>query len=157
MLPQIVLNQLYSYTQMQTTFGVIMIAIVNGEPKTLTLKEMLQEYISFQESVVRRRTMFELRKAEERAHILEGLKIAVDHIDEVIHIIRSSKSIPEARTRLSERFGLDDPQTQAIVQMPLGRLTGLERQKLEDELAALEAKLQIIKIFLPAKSVYSVL
>lgn len=139
--PQIVLNQLYTYTQMQTTFGVIMIAIVNGEPKTLTLKEMLQEYITFQESVVRRRTEYDLRKAEERAHILEGLKIAVDHIDEVISIIRSSKSIPEARTRLSERFGLDDPQTQAIVQMPLGRLTGLERQKLEDELAALEAKI----------------
>jgi len=139
--PQIVLNQLYSYTQLQTTFGVIMIAIVNGEPKTLTLKEMLQEYITFQESVVRRRTMYDLKKAEERAHILEGLKIAVDNIDEVIHIIRSSKSIPEARTRLSERFGLDDPQTQAIVQMPLGRLTGLETQKLEDELAALEAKI----------------
>lgn len=139
--PQIVLNQLYSYTQLQTTFGVIMIAIVNGEPKTLTLKEMLQEYITFQESVVRRRTLYDLRKAEERAHILEGLKIAVDNIDEVIHIIRSSKSIPEARSRLSERFGLDDPQTQAIVQMPLGRLTGLERQKLEDELAALEAKI----------------
>lgn len=136
---------------MQTTFGVIMIAIVNGEPKTLTLKEMLQEYISFQESVVRRRTMFELRKAEERAHILEGLKIAVDHIDEVIHIIRSSKSIPEARTRLSERFGLDDPQTQAIVQMPLGRLTGLERQKLEDELAALEAKIADYKDILASE------
>ncbi len=139
--PQIVLNQLYSYTQMQTTFGVIMIAIVNGEPKTLTLREMLQEYIDFQESVVRRRTEYDLRKAEERAHILEGLKIAVDNIDEVIHIIRSSKSIPEARSRLSERFGLDELQTQAIVQMPLGRLTGLERQKLEDELAALEAKI----------------
>lgn len=139
--PQIVLNQLYSYTQMQTTFGVIMIAIVNGEPKTLTLKDILTEYIHFQEDVVRRRTEFDLRKAEERAHILEGLKIAVDNIDEVIRIIRSSKSIPEARAALTERFGLDDPQTQAIVQMPLGRLTGLERQKLEDELAALEAKI----------------
>lgn len=139
--PQIVLNQLYSYTQMQTTFGVNMLAIVDGEPKTLTLKEILQEYIRFQEDVVRRRTNFDLRKAEERAHILEGLKIAVDNIDEVIRIIRSSKSIPEARSRLSERFGLDEIQTQAIVQMPLGRLTGLERKKLEDELKALEVKI----------------
>lgn len=150
--PQIVLNQLFSYTQMQTTFGVIMLAIVNGEPKTLTLREMLQEYIKFQESVVRRRTEFDLRKAEERAHILEGLKIAVDNIDEVIHIIRTSKSIPEARARLSERFALDDPQTQAIVQMPLGRLTGLERQKLEDELAALEAKIADYKDILANES-----
>ena len=139
--PQIVLNQLYSFTQLQTTFGVIMLAIVNGEPKTLTLKEMLQEYISFQESVVRRRTQYDLRKAEERAHILEGLKIAVDNIDEIIAIIRSSKDRSTARNRMTERFGLDDVQTQAIVQMPLGALTGLERQKLEDELAALEAKI----------------
>lgn len=139
--PQIVLNQLYSYTQMQTTFGVILIAISGGEPKTLTLHDMLAEYIKFQEDVVRRRTQYELRKAEERAHILEGLKIAVDNIDEVIRIIRSSKSIPEARARLTERFALDDLQTQAIVQMPLGRLTGLERQKLEDELNALLVKI----------------
>ncbi len=139
--PQIVLNQLYSYTQMQTTFGVIMIAIVNGEPKTLTLKEMLEEYIKFQESVVRRRTLFELKKAEERAHLLEGLKIAVDHIDEIISIIRSSKDRITARTRMTERFGLDDLQTQAIVQMPLGALTGLERQKLEDEIAAIELRI----------------
>lgn len=143
--PQIVLNQLYSYTQMQTTFGVIMIAIVNGEPKTLTLKEMLQEYIQFQESVVRRRTLYDLKKAEERAHLLEGLKIAVDNIDEVISIIRGSKDRATARARLTERFGLDDPQTQAIVQMPLGALTGLERQKLLDEIAALEAKIEDYK------------
>ena len=139
--PQIVLNQLFSYTQMQTTFGVIMIAIVNGEPKTLTLKEMLQEYIQFQESVVRRRTLFDLKKAEERAHLLEGLKIAVDNIDEIISIIRSSKDRPAAKARMTERFGLDDLQTQAIVQMPLGALTGLERQKLLDEIAALELKI----------------
>ncbi len=139
--PQIVLNQLFSYTQMQTTFGVIMIAIVNGEPKTLTLKEMLQEYIQFQESVVRRRTLFDLKKAEERAHLLEGLKIAVDNIDEIISIIRSSKDRATAKTRMTERFGLDDLQTQAIVQMPLGALTGLERQKLLDEIAALELKI----------------
>lgn len=150
--PQIVLNQLYSYTQMQVTFGAIMIAIVNGEPKTLTLKEMLQNYIDFQESVVRRRTEYELKKAEERAHILEGLKIAVDNIDEVIRIIRSSKSIPEAKIALSERFGLDDLQTQAIVQMPLGRLTGLERQKLEDELSAIELKIADFKDILANES-----
>ena len=139
--PQIVLNQLYSYTQMQTTFGVIMLAIVNGEPKTLTLKEILENYIAFQEDVITRRTQFDLRKARERAHILEGLKTAIDFIDEVIAIIRSSKAISEARARLTERFGLDDLQTQAIVQMPLGRLTGLERQKLEDELTALGIKI----------------
>lgn len=139
--PQIVLNHLYTYTQMQTTFGVIMIAIVDGEPKTLTLKEILQEYIRFQETVIVRRTQFELRKAQERAHILRGLQIAIDHIDEVISIIRSSKSIPMAKERLTERFELDDIQTQAIVQMPLGRLTGLERQKLEDELSALMLKI----------------
>ena len=139
--PQIVLNHLYTYTQMQTTFGVIMLAIVDGEPKTLTLKEILQEYVRFQESVIVRRTQFELRKAQERAHILRGLQIAIDNIDEVISIIRSSKSIPMAKERLTERFELDDIQTQAIVQMPLGRLTGLERQKLEDELAALMVKI----------------
>ncbi|MFU0832015.1 MAG: DNA gyrase subunit A [Oscillospiraceae bacterium] len=139
--PQIVLNQLYSYTQMQTTFGVNMLAIVNGVPKTLTLRDILLEYLKFQEDVIRRRTQYDLKKARDRAHILEGLKIAVDHIDEVIHIIRSSKSIPEARARLTKRFDLDDVQTQAIVQMPLGRLTGLERQKLEDELSALLVKI----------------
>lgn len=139
--PQIVLNQLYSYTQMQTTFGVNMLAIVNGEPKTLNLKQILQEYIHFQESVVTRRTQYDLKKAKERAHILEGLKIAIDNIDEIISIIRSSKDQPTARTRMTERFGLDDLQTQAIVQMPLGRLTGLERQKLEDELKGLELKI----------------
>ena len=139
--PQVVLNRLYSFTQMQSTFGVILLAIVNGEPKLLNLRQILQEYVAFQEQVVRRRTAFELKKAQERAHILEGLKIAVDNIDEVVRIIRASKSIPEARGRLSQRFGLDDAQTQAIVQMPLGRLTGLERDKLEQELAGLLDKI----------------
>ncbi len=143
--PQIVLNHLYTYTQMQTTFGVIMLAIVNGVPKILTLKQMLEHYIDFQVDVVRRRTEFDLRKAEERAHILEGLKTALDNIDEVIEILRSSKSIPEGKSRLSERFGLDDIQTQAIVQMPLGRLTGLERGKIEDELNNLFAKIAEFK------------
>ena len=139
--PQIVLNQLYSYTQMQTTFGVIMLAIVDGQPCTLTLIQMLKEYIRFQEEVVTRRTRYELRKAQEREHILEGLKIAVDFIDEVISIIRTSPDQPTAKTRLCERFGLDDIQAQAIVQMRLGQLTGLERQKIEDELAALKVKI----------------
>ena len=143
--PQIVLNKLYTYTQMQTTFGVIMLAIVNGEPKILTLKDMLRNYIDFQVDVVRRRTIYDLRKAEERAHILEGLKIALDFIDEVISILRSSKSIQDGKARLSERFGLDDVQTQAIVQMPLGRLTGLERSKIEDELKALSEKIADFK------------
>ncbi|MBS5483207.1 MAG: DNA topoisomerase 4 subunit A, partial [Firmicutes bacterium] len=138
--PQIVLNQLYSFTQMQTTFGVIMLAIVNGEPKTLTLKDMLQHYIDFQVDVVTRRTQFDLKKAEERAHILEGLKIAVDNIDEVIRIIRSSPDRSTAKLRLCERFGLDDAQAQAIVQMTLGALTNTDRLKLEEELAAIEAK-----------------
>lgn len=139
--PQIVLNQLYSYTQMQTTFGVIMLAIVDGQPRTLTLIQMLKEYIRFQEEVVTRRTRYELRKAQEREHILEGLKIAVDFIDEVISIIRTSPDQPTAKTRLCERFGLDDIQAQAIVQMRLGQLTGLERQKIEDELEALKVKI----------------
>ena len=140
--PQIVLNQLYSYTQMQTTFGVIMLAIVNGEPKTLTLKEVLQEYIKFQQEVITRRTVYDLKKARERAHILEGLKIALDNIDEIISIIRGSKDSPTAKARLTEKFGLDDIQTEAIVQMRLRQLTGLERQKIEDELAALELKIK---------------
>ena len=143
--PQVVLNQLYSYTQMQTTFGAILLAIVNGEPKILTLKQMLQHYIDFQVDVVTRRTIYDLKKAEERAHILEGLKIALDNIDEVISILRSSKSIPEGKERLSERFGLDDAQTQAIVQMPLGRLTGLERSKIEEELKSLFEKIAYFK------------
>ena len=143
--PQVVLNQLYSYSQLQTTFGVIMLAIVNGEPKILNLKQVLEEYIKFQIEVVTRRTKFDLKKAEERAHILEGLKTALDFIDEVVAILRSSKSIAEGKQRLSERFGLDDIQTQAIVQMPLARLTGLEKQKIEDELKALALKIADFK------------
>ena len=136
---QVVLNQLFRYTQMQTTFGVIMLALVNGEPKILTLKEMLQHYIDFQVEIVTRRTIYDLRKAEERAHILEGLKIALDFIDEVIAILRASKTIPEGKEKLMERFGLDDVQATAIVQMTLGRLTGLERTKIEEELETLRA------------------
>lgn len=139
--PQVVLNQLYTFTQMQTTFGVIMLALVNGEPRVLTLKEVLRNYIDFQCEVVVRRTRYDLRKAQERAHILEGLLIALDFIDEVIEILRSSKDQPEGREQLMQRFGLDEPQAQAIVQMRLGQLTGLERHKIEEEMAQLKEKI----------------
>lgn len=140
--PQVVLNKLFAYTQLQTTIGVIMLALVNGEPKILTLKEMLQNYIDFQCDIIRRRTEFELKKAQARAHILEGLKIAIDYIDEVIRIIRASKSISESKENLMSRFSLDEEQATAIVQMPLGKLSGLESQKIEDELAEKYAKIK---------------
>ncbi len=139
--PQIVLNQLFSFTQLQVTFGAIMLSIVDGEPKILSLKEMLKCYIDFQADVIRRRTEFDLKKAKDRVHILEGLKIAIDFIDEVIAIIRKSKDLPSAREALMERFGLDEIQAQAIVQMRLGQLTNMERAKIEDEIAALHAKI----------------
>ncbi len=138
---QIVLNQLFSYTQLQVTFGAIMLAIVDGQPKILTLKDMLRCYIDFQEEVIHRRTQYNLKKAMDRAHILEGLKIAIDFIDEVIAIIRKSKDLPSARTALMERFGLDEIQANAIVQMRLGQLTNMERAKIEDEISALKAKI----------------
>ncbi len=140
--PQIVLNQLFSYTQLQTTFGAILLAIVNGEPKILTLKECLEHYIDFQVEIITRRTQFDLKKAQDRCHILEGLKIAIDNIDEVIKIIRASKDTSTAKTNLMERFGLDEVQAQAIVQMRLGQLTNMERGKIEDEIAALLAKIK---------------
>lgn len=143
--PEIVLNKLYTFSQMQITFGVIMLAIVNGEPKVLTLKQILQNYIDFQVDVIRRRTIFDLKKAEERAHILEGLKIALDFIDEVIAIIRSSKDKATAKQRLTEKFGLDDNQTQAIIQMQLGQLTNLEKSKIENELKQLVEKIKDFK------------
>ena len=139
--PQIVLNQLFSYTQLQVTFGAIMLAIVDGQPKILTLKDMLRCYIEFQEEVIRRRTEFDLKKAQDRMHILEGLKIAIDFIDEVIRIIRASKDQPSARTALMERFGLDEVQAQAIVQMRLGQLTNMERHKIEEEIEGLKVKI----------------
>ena len=138
---QVVLNQLYSYTQMQDTCGVIMLALVNGEPKVLTLKEILKEYIKFQEEVIRRRTVYDLRKAQEREHILEGLKIAQDNIDEVVRIIRESRDDNESRPKLMERFGLSEIQANAILAMRLGRLSGLERDKIENELAEVRAKI----------------
>lgn len=139
--PNVVLNQLYKHTQLQDTFGVIMLALVNHEPKVLTLPEILNNYLRHQEEVVTRRIQYDLNKAKERAHILEGLLIALDHIDEAIHIIRSSENGAVAKTRLSERFVLDDLQAQAIIDMRLRALTGLEREKIETEFKELEQKI----------------
>ncbi len=139
--PQVVLNQLFAYTQMQTTFGAIMLSLVNGVPRILTLKEMLEEYIKFQCEVITRRTAFDLRKAKEREHIVEALKVAVDFIDEVIAIIRGSLDTADAKQKLMARFGFDEIQAEAIVQMRLRQLSGLERQKIEDELAALRQRI----------------
>ena len=136
-IPQVVLNNLYKYTQLQTTFGVINLALVDGVPKCLTLREMLQHYIDHQVDVVTRRTRFDLKKAQARAHILEGYLLALDNIDEVIHIIRSSRTDSEASQRLIERFGFSPEQTQAILEMRLRRLTGLSRDQIEEELAGL--------------------
>ncbi|MBQ8123651.1 MAG: DNA gyrase subunit A [Ruminococcus sp.] len=165
-IPEIVLNKLFALTQLQDTVGIIMLALVNGEPKILTLKQMLEEYLNFQVEVIQRRTRFDLKKALERAHILQGFVLAADYIDEVIEIIRSSSNIPEAKERLIQRFkdvdmaalldraqydftgmhvdeqkGLSEEQAEAIVQMRLGALTGLERQKITDELYAILGKI----------------
>jgi len=139
--PQVVLNQLFSFTALQSSFGVIMLALVNGEPKVLTLKQILQHYIDHQCEIVRRRTEFDLKKAQDRAHILEGLLKALDFIDEVIAILRASKTVAEGKENLMDRFGFDDIQATHIVQMRLGQLTGLEREKLEDELGELRVKI----------------
>ncbi len=144
----IVLNQLYKHTQLQDTFGVIMLALVNNEPKVLNLLDMLKCYIKHQEDVVTRRTKYDLQKAEERDHILQGLLIALDNIDEVIQIIRSSQSTAIAKTRLMERFGLTEVQSQAIVDMRLRALTGLEREKLENEHKELQIKIAQLKAIL---------
>ena len=144
-LPQVVLNKLYKHTQLQVSFGVIMLALVDGVPRVLSLKEMLFYYIEHQKEVIERRTRFELKKAEERAHILDGYIIALDNIDEVIHIIRSSQTDKEAGARLTERFGLSKKQTDAILEMRLRRLTGLEREKIEQELADLREKIAYYK------------
>ena len=136
---QILLNQLYKYSQLQDTCSINMLAIVGGEPKVLSLPQILDAYIAHQESVIRNRTIYDLAKAKARAHILEGYKIAIDNIDEIVAIMKSAASIPAAKETLGERFGLDDEQAQAIVEMTLGKLTGLERQKVEDELNRLYA------------------
>ena len=146
--PNIILNHLYKHTQLQDTFGVILLALVNNEPMILNLKQILELYLKHQEEVITRRSKYELNKAEERAHILEGLLIALDNIDEVIHIIRSSKNVAEAKEKLIQNFGLTDVQAQAIVDMRLRALTGLEREKLESEYADLEAKIAELKAIL---------
>ncbi len=143
--PNVILNQLYKHTQLQETFGVIMLALVNNEPKVLNLLDMLKYYILHQEDVVTRRIKYELNKAEERAHILQGLLIALDHIDRVIQIIRSSENVQIAKASLIEEFDLDDVQAQAIVDMRLRTLTGLERDRLENEYNELMEKIQYLK------------
>jgi DNA gyrase subunit A len=146
--PQIMVNQLYKHTQLQDSFGVIMLALVNNEPKVLNLKEMLGYYLDHQKEVVTRRTKFDLNKAEERAHILEGLLIALDNIDEVIQIVRTSETVQISKQRLMERFGLSDPQSQAIVDMRIRALTGLEREKLEQEYKDLQVRIGELKAIL---------
>lgn len=170
--PTIVLNRLFSYTQLQDTVGVTMLALVNGEPKVLTLKEMLESYLDFQKEIIRRRTIFDLKKAEERSHILQGFVLATDYIDEVISILRKSKNISEGKANLIERFkdidmatlinrteitcehtiGLSESQADAIIQMKFGQLTGLEREKIIDELIQLYVKIANLKDILANES-----
>jgi DNA gyrase subunit A len=147
-MPEVVLNNLYKHTPMQLSFGIIMLAIVGGRPKVMTLLELIETFVDFRRDVVRRRTEFDLRKAEARYHILEGLKIALDHIDAVITLIRGSKTVPEARDGLITQFGLSPIQSQAILDMQLQRLTGLERQKILDELAELLKTIERLRAIL---------
>ena len=151
--PNIVLNQLYKHTQLQDTFGVIMLALVNNEPVVMNLLQMLQYYLKHQEEVVTRRTQYDLNKAEERAHIVEGLLIALDNIDEVIQLIRSSKTAAEAKEKLMERFSLSEPQANSIVEMRLRALTGLEREKLENEYAELKKVIEEYRAILADRKV----
>ena len=150
-MPEVVLNNLYKHTQLQMSFGVIMLAIVGGRPKVMTLLELVETFVDFRRDVVRRRTEFDLRKAEARHHILEGLKIALDHIDAVITLIRASKTVPEARDGLMAQFGLSPIQSQAILDMQLQRLTGLERQKILDELAELLKTIERLRAILASE------
>jgi len=146
--PQVILNRLYKHTSLQETFGVIMIALVDGEPRTLNLKQVLDYYLQHQVTVIRRRTQYQLRRAQERLHIVEGLVIALDHIDEVIDLIRSSRTDQEAHSGLMEQFGLSDKQAQAILDMRLRRLTGLEREKVLDEKEELEKRISYLEALL---------
>jgi DNA gyrase subunit A len=143
--PQVVLNQLYKHTQLRDNFGVIMLALVNGTPKVLNLKEMLYYYLEHQKDIVVRRTRYDLRKAEERLHIVEGLKIAIDHIDEVIRIIRQSPNVEKSKENLMTRFAFSEKQAQAIVDMKLGKLSGLEREKLEEEYEGLVKRIAYLR------------
>src|SRR3954468_14201682 len=149
--PEVILNNLYKHTQLQLNFGIIMLAIVGGRPKVMTLLEMIESFVEFRREVVRRRTEFELRKAEARYHILEGLKIALDQLDAVITLIRGSKTPPEAREGLIAQFGLSQIQSQAILDMQLQRLTGLERQKILDELAELLKTIERLRAILASE------
>ena len=153
--PNVILNQLYKHTQLQDTFGVIMLALVNNEPKVMNILDMLNHYLKHQEEVVTRRTQYELNKAEERAHILQGLLIALDNIDEVIQIIRGSKNVQAAKEELMSRFDLTEVQASAIVDMRLRALTGLEREKLETEYAELMKKIGELKAILADKKTAS--
>ncbi|HEY8555969.1 MAG TPA: DNA topoisomerase (ATP-hydrolyzing), partial [Actinomycetes bacterium] len=146
--PQVVLNQLYKHTQLQDSFGVIMLALVDGVPRVLNLADMLSHYIAHQVTVVVRRTRYELRKAQERAHILEGLLIALDHLDEVINLIRNAESADVARTQLMERYSLSELQATAILDMQLRRLAALERRKLQEEYAELQARIAELQAIL---------
>ena len=150
---EVILNQLYKLTSLQTTFGVNNIALVNNEPKTLTLKELIQYYLQHQEEVIRRRTQFELNKAEARAHILEGLKKALDHIDEIIQLIRTSRTTEIIQQRLMDEFGMSDKQAKAVREMQLQRLAGLEREKIENEYAELQKKIEEYKAILADRKV----
>ncbi len=155
--PQVVLNQLYTFTQLQDTVGVILLAISGGVPKVMTLKQMLEEYLAFQVEVITRRTQFDLTKAKERAHVLEGLKIAIDFIDEVIAMLRAAKSIPEGKDALMTRFGLTDIQASAIVAMRLGQLTGMEREKIEEELLQIQERIaEYEAILADMKKIYAI-
>src|SRR5712691_1939461 len=149
--PEVILNNLYKHTQLQMGFGIIMLAIVGGRPKVMNLLEMIESFVEFRREVVRRRTEFELRKAEARYHILEGLKIALDHLDRVITLIRAARTVPEAREGLMTEFGLSQIQSQAILDMQLQRLTGLERQKILDELAELLKTIERLRAILASE------
>src|SRR5437762_9446498 len=149
--PEVVLNNLYKHTPLQSSFGIIMLAIVGGRPKVLSLIELVESFVDFRRDVIRRRTEFELRKAEARYHILEGLKIALDHLDAVIKLIRGSKTVAEAREGLMTSFELSQLQAQAILDMQLQRLTGLERQKILDELAELLKTIERLRAILASE------
>jgi DNA gyrase subunit A len=149
--PEVILNNLYKHTPLQSSFGIIMLAIVGGRPKVLSLLELVESFIEFRRDIVRRRTEFELRKAEARYHVLEGLRIALDHLDQVITLIRAAKTVPEARDGLIAQFGLSQIQAQAILDMQLQRLTGLERQKILDELAELLKTIERLRAILASE------
>src|SRR4029077_4496642 len=149
--PEVILNNLYKHTQLQLSFGIIMLAIVGGRPKVMTLLELIESFVEFRRDVVRRRTEFELRKAEARYHILEGLRIAIDHLDGVITLIRAAKTVPDAREGLMTQFSLSQLQAQAILDMQLQRLTGLERQKILDELAELLKTIERLRAILASE------